>query len=283
LGHATATSLTFDYAANYSDSPVTVANAVSFTIPANIPANSYVWIPLPDAVFNYNGTDNLILEFDVSAATGDTWFTYHDHGSGDVRLIYGPSDASLIMPVDLAIHHIKLRFDGGTMDIITAEDDAWIRPFATFSNDKTQLLFDAWQLGTACSVTGISFRLTNDSVASDYPAASVVLGHAANSVLSMTFADNMIDPTSVFTGTINIPAGLKAGDWITIPVSGFTYDPTQNLVVEVTKDAGTAGNFILATAADTPGASGGVAGPKTDPIAIGSTLGQSDIRIHLGR
>ena len=88
------TTLASDYAANYSGSPVNAANAVSFTIPANVPANSYVWIPLPDAVFNYNGTDNLILEFDVTAATGDTSFTYHDHGSGDVRLIYGSSDAS---------------------------------------------------------------------------------------------------------------------------------------------------------------------------------------------
>ena len=283
MGHATVNTLGFDYAANYSGSPVTAANAVSFTIPANVPADSYVWIPLPDTVFTYNGTDNLILELDVTAATGDTLFTYHDHGSGDVRLLYGPSDASLIMPVGNAIHHIKLRFSGGTMDVITTEDETWVRPFATFSNDKTQLLFDAWQLGTGGSVTGISFRLANDSVASDYSAATVVLGHTTHTVLSTTFVDNMMDPTTVFTGTLNIPAGLKTGDWITIPISGFTYDPTQNLVVEVTKDVGTAGNSILATGSDTPGASGGVAGPRTDPTATVSTPGQNDIRIHLSK
>jgi len=283
LGHANVSTLSLDYAANYSGSPVTVANAVSFTIPANVPADSYVWIPLPDAVFTYNGTDNLILEFDVTAATGDTWFSFHDHGSGDDRLIYGPSDASVIMPVDVAIHHIKLRFNGGMVDVITAEDETWIRPFFTFNDDKTQLLFDAWQLGTGGPVTGISFRLASDSVAADYPAASVVFGHTTNTVLSNTFADNMTDPTTVFNGTINFPAGLKAGDWVTIPVSGFTYDPTQNLVIEVTKDAGTAGNDILATGVDVPGASGGVVGARTGPSATVLTPGQSDIQIHLSK
>ena len=283
LGHATVTTLSFDYAANYSGSPVTAANSVSFTIPANVPANSYVWIPLPDAVFTYNGTDNLILEFDVTAATGDTLFTYHDHGSGDVRLIYGTSDASLINLVASAIHHIKLRFNGGTMDVITAEDIGLSVPFSNLHDYKMQFMFGAQQLGTGGPVTGISFRLVNNSLASDYPAATVVLGHTANPVLSMTFADNMTDPTTVFTGTLNIPARLKAGDWVTIPVSGFTYDPTQNLVVEVIQDAGTASNSILSTNVDVPGDSGMVLGDKMDLMAFESSPGQSDIRVHLGK
>jgi hypothetical protein len=101
--------------------------------------------------------------------------------------------------------------------------------------------------------------------------------------LSITFADNMTDPTTVFTGTLNVPAGLKAGDWVNIPVSGFTYDPTQNLVVEVAQDAGIATNFILSSSADVPGASGAVTGPRVDPDAIGSTPNQSDIRVYLDK
>ncbi len=206
-------------------------------------------------------------------------FTYHDHGSGDVRLIYGPSDASSINLIDNAIHHIKLRFKGGTMDVITAQDAAWSNPLRSLDR-KTHILYDAWQLGTGGSVTGISFRLANDSVASDYP-ASVVLGHTANTALSTTFADNMTDPTTVFTGTLNVPGGLKEGDWVTIPVSGFTYDSTQNLVVELTRGAGTVQNWILATGVDVPGANGGEVGPRTSPTSTISTVGQSDFRIHL--
>ena len=99
--------------------------------------------------------------------------------------------------------------------------------------------------------------------------------------LSTTFADNMTDPTTVFTGTLNIPAGFRAGDWVTMPVSGFTYDPTQNLVVEVAQDGGMVDNSILATNLPTPGASGKVAGPRANTVATEFTGGQNDIRIHL--
>jgi len=144
-------------------------------------------------------------------------------------------------------------------------------------------MFGAQQLGTGGPVTGISFRLALDSVASGYPAATVVLCHTTNTVLSMTFANNLTGPTTVFTGTLNVPAGLEAGDWVTIPVSGFAYDPTQNLVVEVTQDAGTAANPILATNVDVPGASGVVTGPRVGPTAVEAQPGQSDIRVHLSK
>ena len=250
LGHATVTTLASDYAANYSDSPVTVANAVSFTVPANVPANSYVWIPLPDAVFTYNGTDNLILEFDVTAATGDTAYTYHDHGSGDVRLIYGPSDASVIMPVTTAIHHIKLRFNGGTMDTITAENTSDSLPFNTSANQR-QYLYRASELGTSGTITRLALRTTSDSVALDYSNFTVILGHTSAVELTSTFADNMDDATTVFSGILSISSGLKAGDWIEIPLtSSFTYNGEDNLVVYTTTDGGTGNNNIFAGGPD---------------------------------
>ena len=169
------------------------------------------------------------------------------------------------------------------MDVITAENTASNVPFLNGHDYKTQIMFGTQQLGTGGPVTGISFRLAFDSVASDYPAATVVLGHTADTVLSMTFADNMTDPTTVFTGTLNIPTGLNSGDWMTIPVSGFTYDSTRNLVVEVTLDAGTSINHILATNVDVPGASGVLMGPRTNPVANALFDGQSDIRVHLNK
>jgi len=283
LAHSTLTDLTTDFNSNFSDSPVTVSDNTAFIVPAGIPVGDYIWIPMPDGSFNYNGTDNLIVEIDVIASTGMTAWGIDGIGADDTRA-YGASGSVMADGVDNAKYHISFRFNGGTMDVITTEDVGWVVPFTDSFDIRSQILFDAWQLGTGGPVTGISFRLENDSLASDHPAATVVLGHTTNTVLDTTFAANMTDPTTVFTGTLNIPAGLEAGDWFTIPVSGFTYDPTQNLVFEVNQDAGTATNRIFATGVDIPGASGGMSGPKGNPVAsVYYSFGQSDIRVHLSK
>ena len=253
LGHATVTALAPDYAANYSDSPVTVANAVSFTVPASVPANSYVWIPLPDAVFTYNGTDNLILEIDVTDTgyTNDTSYTYHDPTGPEVRLIYGPSDASVINEVPIAIQHSKLRFNGGTMDTITAENFSDTIPFNITANQR-QSLYRASELGTGGTINRLALRTTIDTVASsDYANFTVMLGHTSLTELTGTFADNMDDATTVFSGLLSISSGLKAGDWIEIPLSStFTYNGEDNLVVYMSTDGDTANNEILSGGPD---------------------------------
>ncbi len=167
--------------------------------------------------------------------------------------------------------------------MITAEDQTWSVPFNNALNYRTQFLFDACQLGTGGPVTGISLRLADPSAASDYANATIVLGHTTNTTLSITYADNMTDPTTVFSGALSVLSGLNAGDWVTLPVSGFTYDPTQNLVVEVTQDAGTAVNDILATNTDTPGASGAITGDRTGTDAVESGNGQCSLQVHLSK
>ncbi len=245
LGHATVTTLASDYAANYSGSPVTVANAVSFTIPANVPANSYVWIPLPDAVFTYNGTDNLILEFNVTAATGNTRYTNHDHGSGDVRLIFGPSDASSINAVNTAIHHIKFRFNGGTMDVIPSEPPGISSQVFGSINSQIMGTYASTELGSKGTITRVAVRLVSDSIADEYPDYRLVMGHANTLGLNtgQTYLDQMENDTTTYTGTISIPTGLEAGDWVEIPLSTpFTYDPEKNLVVYFDNTASTGSN-----------------------------------------
>jgi hypothetical protein len=281
LGHTTFTDLTTDFNGNFSNAPVTVAENETFIVPAGIPVGDYIWIPMPDGTFNYNGYDNLIVEIEVSSSTGSTGWRITDIGT-DFTCAYGDLDSDTASGVVPFIYHIGFRFNGGTMDVITAEDTELVAPF--YDKDcKTQIMFGAQQLGTGGPLTGISFRLKWDSVASDYPAATVVLCHTTNTTLSMTFADNMTDATTVFTGTITIPTGLKEGDWVTIPVSGFTYDSTQNLVVEVSQDGGVKRNGILSTITDVPGASGMVIGPRTDLTASAGYPGQSDIRFNLSK
>ena len=245
LGHATVTTLASDYAANYSGSPVTVANAVSFTVPANVPANSYVWIPLPDAVFTYNGTDNLILELDVTAATGDTAYGYHDHGSGDVRLLYGPSDASVIIPINAAIHHSKFRFNGGTMDALPYGSPTTMAHVFKNTNAQSMWSYAATELGTKGQINKIALRLANDSIADSYPNHRIVIGHSDDLTFNITdtFLDQMTNEKTVRAATFNVPTGLKAGDWIEIPLSSsFSYDSTKNLVVYYDVTAATGGN-----------------------------------------
>jgi hypothetical protein len=280
VGHSTLTDLTTDFNGNFSGTPVTVADNAAFNVPAGVPMGDYIWIPMPDGSFNYNGTDNLIVEIDVSSSTGITYWGYDTIGP-DLTRAYGDSGSDTALARNTEKYHISFRFNGGPMDVITAEDASWSLPFSNL-DVKTQFLFDAWQLGTGGPVTGISFRLEADSVASNYPSATVILDHTVNTVLSTTFANNLTDPTTVFTGTLSVPAGLKAGDWVTIPVSGFTYDPTQNLVVEVTED-GSLPNRTLSTNSAVPGVSGVVYGLRANPIASMDIPGQSDIRVHLSK
>jgi hypothetical protein len=283
VGHSALINITADFNGNFSDTPVTVADNSAFSVPAGVPVGDYIWIPMPDGSFNYNGFDNLIVEIDVSAASGITWWS-SNITSNQTRASGNSGSATATGGVDIAQYDISFRFNGGTMDVITAEDADWDLPFNDTFNNKSQILFGAQQLGTGGPVTGISLRLEGDSLPSDYPAATVVLGHTTNTGLSLTFADNMTDPTTVFTGTLNIPAGLKAGDWVTIPVSGFTYDSTKNLVVEVSQNAGTATNQILGTNVDVPGPSGGISGLRGVPIATEPpSAGQSDVRVHLSK
>jgi hypothetical protein len=64
---------------------------------------------------------------------------------------------------------------------------------------------------------------------------NLVLGHTTLSSLGGTsFSFNIeSDLTNAFSDTISIPAGLKAGDWVSIPLStSFNYDATKNLVVQ---------------------------------------------------
>lgn len=240
LGHSTKTDLTSTFADNFSDTPVTVADGVVFRVPAGVQGGKPIWFPLNGSTFNYNGTDNLIVEIEVtdtSNATGNTsWFMSNPVGH-NVRLV-GDRGASTGSVGPLG-YWIKFRFNGGTMDVMTPETDS-IGPFGS-PDHVAQFLYGAHDLGTNAQIDKVAFRLSSSSNAEDYTGFSVVLGHTTNTVLSATLADNLDDPTTVFSGTMSVPAGLKAGDWVEIPVSGFTYDPGKNLTIQITTHGGTTG------------------------------------------
>lgn len=231
LGHATVSALAASFDANYSGSPTTVANAVTFTVPAGTPAGSYVWIPVSGS-FNYNGTDNLILELNVTSATGGMAFTYHNVAGA--QLVYGAANAATGIPTT-AIQHAKFRFHGGLMNVITDGGGNYIIPVGDPTQHIVQILYDSAALGTSGSITKLGFRLANDANAFAHTDVHLVLGHTTLSSLggASLAANIQSGRTAVFTGTITIPAGLKAGDWVQVPLSTpFTFDPTKNLVVQ---------------------------------------------------
>ena len=245
LGH-TSTLLSTTFADNFDlDTPVTVADNVSFTIPAGIPAGEYFWVPIPDGTFTYNGTDPLLLEIDVSAASSLTYLIAKPSEPG--RRAVGDSGDVVASGVDNLAYNIKFRFDGAPVQIMPSGNGATLQVLGGLAGgSQTQSLYTPTLVGTGGTVTGISVRLTADSVATTIPNYKIYMGATDKTVLNMadTYSSNMeLNSALVFDGTFDIPAGLKAGDWLTIPLqTGFTYDPTQNMTVLFMADSSSSGD-----------------------------------------
>lgn len=238
LGHTTLSALNPTFADNFnSGSPVTVASGATFSVPAGVPVDSYLWLPLPAATFNYNGTDNLIVEVEVTSASGQ-WVAWKlNNTSVTARRLPAPAGATTGTP-DNSYYCIKFRFAGGNMDVFTAGNASLSFPFSDSAlNNTQQFLYRAAELGTKGTIYGLSFRLVADSAAVDYGSFRVVVGTTTNTALNntfpATFSGNMTGAQTLYNGTYSIPAGLKAGDWVYIPFSTpFVYDGVSNLVVQ---------------------------------------------------
>ncbi len=244
LGHTNLSALTTTFANNFNvGTPVTAASAVTFTIPAGIPVGASLWIPLPDAAFNYNGTDNLIAEIEVTTAelgdTGGDWGWYTGTGASLVA-----AASALTGTVKNEHYVITFRFAGGPVDVITPGELSLTFPFSDASDNKSQFLYYATELGTKGSITKVAYRIHQDAIPDVYNSFAVVLGHTTSTTLaSTTFSGNMIDAQTVFSGNVTLPASVKAGDWIEIPLSTpFAYDGKRNLVVQMSTLHGSVAN-----------------------------------------
>jgi len=236
LGHTNLTNLTTtSWDSNFTGSTSTVATNASLTIPVG--KTGYVWLPISGS-FDYNGTDNLLVELDVPTGTLGPQLVVHNTG-GDVRRVWGQTGNSVPAGSNGTTYDAKFRFHGSTMDVI-GPNDTFTQVFGNGSSGR-QFMVRAAELGTAGSITKLACRINSNSVAASYTAYNVVLAHTNQAALANVDADNVIGGTTVFSGTLNIPAGLKAGDWVEIPFSNtFGYNGTSNLVVQVSQTSGTA-------------------------------------------
>lgn len=244
LGHTTFEALSSTFADNFnSGEPVTVANNLSFTIPTGIQAGDYFWVPIPDGTFTYNGTDNLVVEIDVSAASWTTNLRYTSLEAG--RRQFALSGNDVAFGSDSATTHVKFRFNGGTMDVITNGSGESNYPFSISANQRHNLYYGT-EIGKSGNITHMALRLKSISSLEDtYSNFKVVFSHSTPAVLSGTFSDNLSDPFTVYSSDYTIQYGLKTGDWVKIPLSTpFAYDATKNLVTEVSTDGGSLIQFV---------------------------------------
>ena len=246
LGHSTRAELAGHLLGNnnYSDTPVTVANNVSLSIPAGLPAGSYFWIPIPDGSFTYNGVDNLIVETRISASLGGVVVRAHSTG--------GPQTTSstFIDPgTNDWAYDSKFRFAGGSLDAITpAAMTAALDSFPFRDTDgKRQYLYRAAELGTRGTITKIACRTGQGGIAETGFIYTVALSHGTAPTLGTTFATNLTSPVTVFNGTLNLPA-VSAGDWVEIPLTTpFAYNGRDNLVLEIGGTGGAPDGFACAS------------------------------------
>lgn len=251
LGHSTLGALTDTFANNFnSGTPVTMANALTFAIPAGVPVDGYIWVPLPDGAFVYNGTDNLIVEISASSASAATSIRTHQDGVSQRRLVATPSATT--GSLDSIVNDIQFRFAGGTLDVLTPSAmtlgalDSF--PFMD-TNGKRQYLYRAAELGSPGTITKFACRIAPSAgdVAETGFAYTVKLGHATAATLDATFANNSTSAVTVFSGNFDLPA-VAAGDWVEIPfTTPFAYNGRDNLVLEISGTGGAAGGFACAS------------------------------------
>jgi len=260
LGHTLLTQPSKTFANNFSDTPVTVANGVVFTIPASMSTGSILWLPFTGS-FNYNGADNLIVDIDVTGGSlnENSWAsTPTPNGSlrGTTGSSTGLGSASSL--------HTKFRFSGSTMDVIGA-DDSGTSIFNTVATGRQFLLRGA-DLGTAGAITKIACRAAvSSAAAASYSNFIVTLATTTRIALVADDATNIAGGTVVSSGTFTIPAGISMGDWVEMPLSTpFSYNGSDNLVVQIAQGGGTSvqGCYITGPAVrytDSTKSTGGVA------------------------
>ena len=224
LGHTTATALSVSgtWDDNITGSSAVVANNVSFTIPAGIPAGEWIWVPLPDNVFTYNGVGNLVVEFDVTAASNTINLINNTVTTG-VRvhaadnLATGPN-----MPSD-QLPNLQIRFNGANAQVHPVKTIASSLPLTAGSTGWfNDIQFLPSEIGTAGSISSISCRLNALGYSGLYQTLTVKMRQGTGSLIT------------VHDALYTLTSDIEAGDWIDIPLTTpFTYDGVSALNVSL--------------------------------------------------
>lgn len=286
LGHTSLTDLTTVWADNINvGSPVTMANSTTFTVPAGVPAGEFIWLPVPDGIFEYNGTDNLVVELTVEDASGNVALSTHT-ATGQQSFAFGPAANAAASGTAQYVHQIALRFHGSTIDRVSVDGagDPWVFP-VTAAGLSSQTLYLSSDLGTGGTITKLACRMnTVSSTEIEYTNFQVVMSHTEATALVEEMAANLTDPVVVFEDGFTVPAGLLRGDWIEIPLStAFEYDGARNLVIQTRSDAGTMGHACIAKEGAIRYEDQYGAGVTRDSAVAGLMSYQRDLRLWISK
>lgn len=279
LGHSSLGALGESFEENFNGAaPVVVASNLDFVVPAGLPAGSKIWLPLT-GIFNYNGTDNLVIDIKVknAPATGLAW---RGAPIDTARRLYGPLDSPLGTTANWA-HHIDLRFHGGKAGVQrtigtqldwtnVAIDYPLLQPDAI-----RQYLYRSVELGGAGKITSLACRIGGIDIGETLGVTyNIQMSHTTETTLVATLDDNLVAPTTVFSGTMDVPA-IKQGDWHKIALTTpFSYNGKDNLVVEIsgTSPGNISGCIVDATVSNETLNFGRMAGVNDSAGTIGSIL-----------
>lgn len=234
------------FASNVGTNPTVVANGVSVTLPVG---TTEWWVPLTGS-FNYDGTSNLLIDVEATVTAGPFAVAYQNAGGS--RIMTAPTTSATTGLIYTRTLEPKLRFNGGQVVVAAAGIiGSSGQPLGGQSpGGQMQSLYTNDVLGTSGSINNVYVRLSTASVATSLTNYKLYMGHTTKQTLLITdsYASNMNENATVMSGTLTIPAGLQAGDWVKIPLSTpFTYDSTKNLSILFTTDVGSANNNMVST------------------------------------
>jgi hypothetical protein len=288
VGRSQLADLTDTFDSNFSGTPTVVAQNATFRVPAGAPAGEILWIPLNVATFDYNGTDSLLVEIDVTGVSGATAATGLRTSTGNANLVrlLGNSGAAT-GALSNASQDIALRFTSAVVDVVHTLTAGINVPFSNLSPHRVQYFYDGSQLGVKGRITAIAFRASSSNWTAGaiaYPNLEIVLGQTANAGLNTTLANNLDNPVTVFSGTYTIAAGIAPGDWIDIPLTtAYTLEPAKSLVMQTTLPTPGSVNKSLAagSGARFPAYIGGGLAPDVSTITTitASSSSQMDLRL----
>lgn len=246
-GHSNLANLTAAFADNVNlGASTTLIDNASVSFPAGT-AGSWHTISFTKP-FEYNGIDNLILDFKrPTACSGEVPADYVG-GWAYNALVASSVDGSEIGTVLDWAANMKFNFEGGDNAVITADGaGANSISIAPSSTGHSQFLILASDIHGSGPITGIQFKPSSALVSSSTATYKVTLSHVAadsTALASTTFTDNVgSNPTVIADGvSVTIPAGTT--EWW-VPLSGsFNYDGKSNLLIDV--EATVTGGFALA-------------------------------------
>ncbi|MBN2402652.1 MAG: hypothetical protein JXN64_09645 [Spirochaetes bacterium] len=235
----------------------TVLDNAALTIPVAAAEN---WFEISlSAPFDYNGVDNLVVDFETktkcsnvilmtTTTTGtdrNAYFAAVDNEPGIAE--FNPTTAA---GVQNSLLWMQFVFEGGDNGIVCADGGAVNGiALAPGSTGRTQMLILASDIKGSGLITGMAINPYDYTNAAQISDMSVKIAHipAATTVLTTDFAANYggANPVVVTQNlSYNIPVDQPSAVWIPFNSSDFNYDGTSNLLIDISCMV-ISGNYLI--------------------------------------